>query len=219
MARGFDLSIDSKLRGYYVVKIRIRDLVSAGRVRARATVLQQKTSRPVQFELLEERRGGTLDDYAFPSRHNRAKHLSARQYARMVDERVTGIGLRREDYGTHSLRRTKASIIYKATGKPSGGPDLARPHQDREYGSLPRRRRRRRAHSRRVHRGITAGPAPLFTMRAGLDPTEPSDVRMLDPKSGHSPPEPRMAQRPSPTDRLMCADVITDVCLRASSAN
>jgi len=80
----------------------------------------------VQFELLEaawgsllswlERRGGTIDDYAFPSRIDHSAHLSTRQCARLVDEWVTAIGLRREDYGTHSLRRTKASIIYKATG-------------------------------------------------------------------------------------------------------
>jgi integrase len=122
----FDLAIDSKLRGCDVVKVRIGDLVSGGRVRTRATVVQQKTSRPVQFELMEparaallawlERRGGALDDFAFPSRADPAVHLSTRQYARLVDEWVTAIGLRREDYGTHSLRRTKASIIYKATG-------------------------------------------------------------------------------------------------------
>ena len=58
----------------------------------------------------------TLDDFAFPSRVDRTAHMSTRQYARLVDEWVTGIGLRREDYGTHSLRRTKASIIYKQTG-------------------------------------------------------------------------------------------------------
>jgi integrase len=122
----FDLAIDSKLRGCDIVKIKICDLVSRGRVRSRAIVVQQKTGRPVQFELLEpargsllawfECRGGTLDDYAFPSRVDHADHISTRQYARLVDEWVTGIGLRREDYGTHSLRRTKASIIYKQTG-------------------------------------------------------------------------------------------------------
>jgi site-specific recombinase XerC len=121
-----DLAIHSKLRGCDDAKIRIGNLVSGGRVRARATVVQQKTGRPVQFELLEsartsiqawlERRGGALDDYAFPSRNNHAKRLSTRQYARLVDEWVIGVGLRREDYGTHSRRRTKASIIYKATG-------------------------------------------------------------------------------------------------------
>ena len=63
-----------------------------------------------------ERRLGTPDDYVFPSRVDHTTHLSTRQYARLVDEWVTGIGLRHEDYGTHSLRRTKASIIYKATG-------------------------------------------------------------------------------------------------------
>jgi integrase len=122
----FDFAVGSKLRGCDLVKVRIGDLVSGGRIRTRATVVQQKTGRPVQFEILEparttilawlERRGGTLDDYAFPSRINHAAHISTRQYARLVDEWVTGIGLRCEDYGTHSLRRTKASIIYKATG-------------------------------------------------------------------------------------------------------
>jgi site-specific recombinase XerC len=63
-----------------------------------------------------ECRGGGLDDFVFPSRVDHANHISTRQYARLVDEWVTGIGLRREDFGTHSLRRTKASIIYKQTG-------------------------------------------------------------------------------------------------------
>ena len=122
----FDLAIDSKLRGCDVVKVRIGDLVLGGQVRNRAIVVQSKTGKPVQFELMQdarasllawlERRGGTLTDYVFPSRVEHADHLSTRQYARLVDEWVVGIGLRREEYGTHSLRRTKASIIYKATG-------------------------------------------------------------------------------------------------------
>ena len=123
----FDLAIDSKLRGCDVVKVKIGDLVSGGRVRSRAIVVQQKTGRPVQFELLEsarggsilawlERRSGTIDEFAFPSRIDHADHISTRQYARLVDEWVTGIGLRSEDYGTHSRRRTKAAIIYKQTG-------------------------------------------------------------------------------------------------------
>jgi len=122
----FDLALDSKLRGCDVARMKIGDVVSGGQVRSRAIVVQRKTGRPVQFELLAdarasllawlERRGGTLADYVFPSRINHAHHLSTRQYARLVDEWVTGVGLRREEYGTHSLRRTKASIIYKATG-------------------------------------------------------------------------------------------------------
>ncbi len=122
----FDLAVDSKLRGCDVVRIKIGDLVIGGQIRTRAIVVQQKTGRPVQFELLAdarasllawlERRGGTLADYVFPSRVDPSDHLSTRQYARLVDEWVSGVGLRREEYGTHSLRRTKASIIYKATG-------------------------------------------------------------------------------------------------------
>jgi integrase len=122
----FDLAIDSKLRGCDIVKIRIGDLVRGGLVRSRVIVVQRKTGRPVQFELLEpartsilawlECRGGTLDDFAFPSRIDHAAHISTRQYARLVDEWVKSIGLRWEDYGTHSLRRTKVSIIYNQTG-------------------------------------------------------------------------------------------------------
>ena len=122
----FDLAIDSKLRGCDLVKIKIGTLVTGQEIRTRAMVVQQKTGRPVQFEITTEvrasllawleRRGGTIDDYVFPSRVDHSHHLSTRQYARLVDEWVTAIGLRRADYGTHSLRRTKASMIYKATG-------------------------------------------------------------------------------------------------------
>ncbi|WP_309086692.1 tyrosine-type recombinase/integrase [Chelativorans sp.] len=122
----FDLAIDSKLRGCDLVKIRIRDVVAGPEIRTRAIVIQQKTGRPVQFEITGdvraslrgwlERRGGTIEDYAFPSRIDHTHHMSTRQYARLVDEWVTAIGLRPEEYGTHSLRRTKASMIYKATG-------------------------------------------------------------------------------------------------------
>jgi integrase len=99
----FDFAIDSELRGCDVVKVRIGDVVSGGRVRTRAIVIQQKTGRPVQFELLEstrasmtawlEHRGGTLDDFVFPSRTDHEDHISTRQYAHLVDEWVTGIGL------------------------------------------------------------------------------------------------------------------------------
>lgn len=122
----FDLALDSKLRGCDLVKIKIGDVVSGSEIRTRSIVIQQKTGRPVQFELTAdirasllawlERRGGSVDDYAFPSRVDRSGHLSTRQYARLVDEWVTAIGLRRAEYGTHSLRRTKAAMIYRATG-------------------------------------------------------------------------------------------------------
>jgi integrase len=122
----FDLAIDSKLRGCDPVKIRIRDVVAGPEIRTRATVVQQKTGRPVQFEITSdvrasllawlERRGGSVEDYAFPSRVDHSRHMSTRQYARLVDEWVNAVGLRPEEYGTHSLRRTKAAMIYWATG-------------------------------------------------------------------------------------------------------
>ena len=100
----FDLAIDSKLRGCDIVKMKIGDIVTSGAIRNRATVIQQKTHRPVQFELMTEarktlltwltRRGGTLDDFIFPSRVNYMGHLSTRQYARLVDEWVGAVGLK-----------------------------------------------------------------------------------------------------------------------------
>ena len=122
----FDLAIDSKLRGCDLVKMKIGSLVTGAEIRTRSMFIQQKTGRPVQFEITADvraslqawlqRRGATVDDYAFPSRIDHNAHLSTRQYARLVDEWVTAIGLRSKDYGTLSLRRTKAAMIYKATG-------------------------------------------------------------------------------------------------------
>ena len=122
----FDLAIDSKLRGCDLVKMKIGDIVAGEDIRTRAIVIQQKTNKPVQFELTGdvrasllswlERRGGTVADYIFPSRIDHTKPMSTRQYARLLDEWVTAIGLRKAEYGTHSLRRTKAAMIYRATG-------------------------------------------------------------------------------------------------------
>lgn len=122
----FDLAIDSKLRCCDLVKVLIGDVVSGSDIRTRAIVVQQKTGRPVQFELTAdvraslmswlESRGGSTSDFVFPSRIDHANHMSTRQYARLLDEWVTSIGLRRAEYGTHSLRRTKAAMIYRATG-------------------------------------------------------------------------------------------------------
>jgi integrase len=123
-----DLGLDSKLRGCDLVALRVSDLLSASGVRSRVMILQRKTSRPVQFEVTEQTRrslagwieakalGG--DDWLFPSRSRSRKgaHLSTRQYARLVDRWVALIGLDPAAYGTHSLRRTKVSLLYKKTG-------------------------------------------------------------------------------------------------------
>lgn len=93
----------------------------------RATVIQQKTGRPIQFEITEtareslaawlELRGGSLEDYLFLSRLSRCPNIGTRQYARMVNEWVAVMGLQPGEHGTHSLRRRKASLIYKKTSK------------------------------------------------------------------------------------------------------
>ncbi len=121
----FNLAIDSKLRSCDLVKLRVRDLVRGERIAARAIVMQQKTQRPVQFEITEQTRealGAWIrqrslrgDDFLFPSRLCRSPHLSPRQYARIVRHWVGEIGLDPAAYGTHTLRRTKASLIYRRT--------------------------------------------------------------------------------------------------------
>ena len=121
----FNLAIDSKLRSSDLVKIRVSDISKSGVVASRAMVLQQKTSRPVQFEITEQTRDAITTwlkkmklsgtDYLFPSRQKNPLHLSTRQYARIVEGWVTDIGLDANCYGTHSLRRTKPTLIYKRT--------------------------------------------------------------------------------------------------------
>ncbi len=122
----FNPAIDSKLRACDLVKLRVEDLWSGSSIRDRATIIQKKTKRPVQFEVTEQtktalvawlpfirRNGGS---YLFPSRRKDSQHLSTRQYARIVQRWVDSIGLDASAYGTHSMRRTKAAQIYKKTG-------------------------------------------------------------------------------------------------------
>jgi len=121
----FNLAIDSKLRACDLVKLRVRDVCHGAGMAPRAMVLQQKTQRPVQFEITEPTReavgawiaeaGLTLEDPLFPSRIRGSAHLSTRQYARIVDSWVERLGLDGASYGTHSLRRTKATLIYRRT--------------------------------------------------------------------------------------------------------
>lgn len=122
----FDLAIDSKLRGCDLVRLKIGDVSLNGTVRTRATVVQQKTGRPVQFEITEQtresvgrwirQRSGRNSDYLFPSPVRPDRPISTRQYARLVDHWVGEIGLDPATYGTHSMRRTKATLIYRRTG-------------------------------------------------------------------------------------------------------
>lgn len=121
----FDLGLDSKLRSCDLVKLRVRDICHGDHVATRATVMQQKTSRPVQFEITEPTRIAVTEwmrlrnlrseDYLFPSRLHSSPHLGTRQYSRIVESWVKHIGLDPCAYGTHSIRRTKATLIYKRT--------------------------------------------------------------------------------------------------------
>ena len=122
----FNLAIDSKLRGCDLVRLRVDDVAAAGDVKTRGIIVQKKTGRPVQFEITEQTRSAIAGlvtryhlragDYLFPSRIASSPHLSTRQYARIVRGWVRSIGLNPATYGTHSLRRTKAALIYRKTG-------------------------------------------------------------------------------------------------------
>lgn len=121
----FNLAIDSKLRSCDLVKLKVNDISHGSQILKRAMVMQQKTQHPVQFEITEQTRIAlnnwihtahlSGNDYLFPSRINRSSHISTRQYARIVDGWVSTIGLDPHEYGTHSIRRTKATLIYKRT--------------------------------------------------------------------------------------------------------
>jgi integrase len=121
----FNLAIDSKLRGCDLVKLRVRDVCQGQLIASRSIVLQQKTQRPVQFEITEPTRDAlaawiayarlSLVQSLFPSRLSGSTHSSTRQYARIVSACVNQIGLNRACYGTHTLRRTKATLIRRRT--------------------------------------------------------------------------------------------------------
>lgn len=122
----FNLALDSKLRGCDLLSLRVSDLLTGDAIRARAKIIQSKTGNAVQFEVTKRTRDAViawiinknlqLHEWLFPSRKNRERHLSTRQYARIVDTWVTSIGLPKSSYATHSLRRTKATLIYRKTG-------------------------------------------------------------------------------------------------------
>ena len=119
----FNLAIDSKLRGCDLVSLKVRDVSPCGSVAARAIVMQRKTQRPVQFEITDQTRDALAawtahlrpDQHLFPSRIAASPQLSTRQYARIVRRWVGSIGLDPATYGTHSMRRTKATLIYRRT--------------------------------------------------------------------------------------------------------
>ncbi|MDP6068368.1 MAG: tyrosine-type recombinase/integrase [Alphaproteobacteria bacterium] len=122
----FNLAIDSKLRGCDVVCLKFEDVAPHGYAIDRATVRQKKTGRPVKFEITEQTRQA-IDAYLkaadklpgeflFTGRRRKDRCLTTRQYARLLSEWIAGIGLDPSLFGTHSIRRTKATLIYRRTG-------------------------------------------------------------------------------------------------------
>ncbi len=122
----FNLAIDSKLRGCDVVSLKVEDVAPQGYAIDRATVRQRKTGRPVKFEITEQARqavdaylafsGKKVGDFLFTGRRDPGSPLTTRQYSRLLAEWVAGIGLDPTLFGTHSIRRTKVTLIYRRTG-------------------------------------------------------------------------------------------------------
>lgn len=122
----FHVAIDSKLRGCDLVELAVTDLVKDDRVRERVSVIQSKTKRSVQFELTKNTRDTVIAwvsspemigcRFMFPRRFHDRPHISTCQYGRLVRDWVTSIGLEPSGYGTHSLRWTKATEIYRKPG-------------------------------------------------------------------------------------------------------
>lgn len=120
-----NLAVDNKLRACDLVKLRVSEISHRSQIARRAVILQQKTGRPVQFEITDQARNAALawiekasrgfNDFLFPSRSRKLTHISTRHYARLVKAWVLEIGLDPAAYGTHPLRRTKASLIYRRT--------------------------------------------------------------------------------------------------------
>jgi integrase len=122
----FNLAIESKLRGCDVVSVRVEDVAPNGYTMDRGTVRQRKTGRPVKFELTDQTRRAIDDnlkaaakmpgEFLFAGRRGSGYSMTTRQYSRLLSEWIAGIGLNPKVFGTHSLRRTKATLIYRRTG-------------------------------------------------------------------------------------------------------
>jgi integrase len=121
----FNLAIDSKLRGCDVVALKVKEVAPNGYAVDRATVRQKKTGRPVKFELTDQTREAIYDylrvtnrkvgEFLFTGRSGVGRCMTTRQYARLVSGWIASIGVDPKLFGTHSLRRTKATLIYRRT--------------------------------------------------------------------------------------------------------
>ena len=122
----YSYSHKHKLRGCDVVALKVEDVAPNGYAIDRATGRQKKTGRPVKFELTDQTRQA-VDDYLKAAHKKPGEFLSTgwrgigqcmttRQYARLISEWIASIGLDPKLFGTHSLRRTKTTLMYRRTG-------------------------------------------------------------------------------------------------------
>ena len=188
----FNLGFDSKLRGCDLVSLRVRDICHGSQVASRGIVMQHKTHRPVQFEITPTTRESLeawigqarlrSEDYLFPSRIHGSPHIGTRQYARILHGWISDIGLDTTEYGTHSMRRSKASMIYKKTKNLRAVQILLGHTKLGEHRALPRDRGRRRARHRRADRRLSKVLGALWPLSHGAL-FEPKRVQ---PPSGSS---------------------------------
>ena len=144
----FNLGIDSKLRGCDLVALKVRDVCHGEQVASRAAAQDTATR---QFEITPAARDAVhkwirsaslkSDDYLFPSRIHGSPHLGTRQYARILEGWVAELGLDPAEYGTHSMRRTKATLIYRRTRNLRAVQLLLRALEAGVHRTLPRHRR------------------------------------------------------------------------------
>ncbi len=121
----FNLAIDSKLRSCDLVNLKVSDVARGFHMSKRNMIMQRKTKKPVQFEITKQTRDSLLEliknqdlsgnDYLFKSRFHKSEHITTRHYARLLKIWLEDIGLNPYEYGTHSIRRTKVSLIYRKT--------------------------------------------------------------------------------------------------------
>jgi integrase len=169
-SRDVQCAIDSKLRACDLTAVKVDDVAMSGRVKSRAIVIQKKTGRPVQFEIAEQTRdtvarwidtaGLRHGGFLFPSRICDGRPICTRQYARLVSRWISPLGLDPTRYGTHSLRRTKPTLIYRRTGN-LRAVQLLLGHTKLDY--IPRRTMSRRV----VTRLRATGRIPMFWLHSG----------------------------------------------------
>ena len=186
----FNLGVDSKLRACDLVSLRVRDVCHGDSVATRAVVMQHKTQRPVQFEITPPTReavgtwirhaGLKAEDYLFPSRLHRLPHVGTRQYARLDHGWVGELGLDPATFGTHSIHRTKPTLIYRRA-KNLRTIQLLLGHTKLE-STVRYLASRRRARDRRTDRGLKASLSARL-LRWAYDRNAPALDRRLRPRA------------------------------------